>query len=41
MIEFGIVGSTMHQVDEQVATADIEALARIYEVFLRRFFELA
>jgi succinyl-diaminopimelate desuccinylase len=41
VIEFGIVGSTMHQVDEQVAIADIEALARIYEVFLRRFFELA
>ncbi len=41
VIEFGIVGATMHQVDEQVATADIEALARIYEAFLRRFFGIA
>ncbi len=41
VIEFGIVGSTMHQVDEHVAVADIEALARVYEVFLRRFYGIA
>jgi succinyl-diaminopimelate desuccinylase len=38
VIEFGLVGSTMHQADEHVALADIEGLARIYATFLRRFF---
>jgi succinyl-diaminopimelate desuccinylase len=30
VVEFGLVGQTMHQVDERVATADLEALTRIY-----------
>ena len=30
VIEFGLVGKTMHQMDEHVAIADIEALTRIY-----------
>ena len=38
VIEFGLVGTTMHQVDEHVAVADIEGLTRVYEAFLRRFF---
>ena len=38
VIEFGLVGSTMHQADEHVALADIEGLTRIYATFLRRFF---
>jgi len=37
--EFGLVGQTMHQVDEHVAVADIDRLADIYEDMLRRFFD--
>ncbi|WP_075214894.1 succinyl-diaminopimelate desuccinylase [Mongoliimonas terrestris] len=40
VVEFGLVGQTMHQVDERVATADLHALARIYRVFLNRYFEV-
>ena len=29
-VEFGLVGETMHQVDERVEVGDVEALARIY-----------
>ena len=36
--EFGLVGQTMHQVDEHVAIADIDRLADIYEHMMRRFF---
>ena len=36
--EFGLVGKTMHQVDEHVDVADIEALCAIYEAFLARAF---
>ena len=35
----GLIGATMHKVDEHVAVADIEALSRIYERILRRYFE--
>ena len=38
VVDFGLVGKTMHQVDEQVATEDVEALSRIYERVLTRFF---
>ena len=38
VIEFGLVGQTMHMVDERVAVADVEALARIYERVLERYF---
>jgi succinyl-diaminopimelate desuccinylase len=38
VIEFGLTGETMHKVDENVATADIEKLSRIYERVLERFF---
>ncbi|WP_271206066.1 succinyl-diaminopimelate desuccinylase [Methylopila jiangsuensis] len=31
VVEFGLVGQTMHQVDERVAVADLETLTRIYE----------
>lgn len=37
VIEFGLVGTTMHQADEHVAVADIRDLAGIYEAFLQRF----
>ena len=36
--EFGLVGQTMHKVDECVALADITALTRIYESLLTRYF---
>ena len=34
--EFGLVGKTMHQVDEHVDVADIEELCAIYQLFLVR-----
>ncbi|NQV80028.1 MAG: succinyl-diaminopimelate desuccinylase [Alphaproteobacteria bacterium] len=36
--EFGLIGSTMHKVDEHVAVADVEALSDIYEDVIGRFF---
>ena len=36
--EFGLVGATMHQVDERVSVSDIEALTRIYTRILDRYF---
>jgi succinyl-diaminopimelate desuccinylase len=38
VIEFGLVGETMHQVDECVAVADIERLTAIYERVLESYF---
>jgi len=38
VIEFGLVGQTMHQVDERAAVADIEQLTRIYRGILQRYF---
>jgi succinyl-diaminopimelate desuccinylase len=39
--EFGLVGLTMHKVDERVALADIADLTEIYRTFLTLFFEPA
>jgi succinyl-diaminopimelate desuccinylase len=41
VIEFGLVGRTMHKLDERVPVADIEALTRIYLAMLERFFATA
>jgi succinyl-diaminopimelate desuccinylase len=38
VIEFGLVGATIHQVDERVAIADLERLTLIYLDFLERSF---
>jgi len=38
VIEFGLVGQTMHQVDERAAVADIEKLTKIYRGILERYF---
>jgi succinyl-diaminopimelate desuccinylase len=38
VIEFGLVGVTMHQVDECVAVADIDRLTAIYERVLDSYF---
>ena len=39
--EFGLVGQTMHKVDENVSCADIETLAEIYLRVLETYFGLA
>jgi succinyl-diaminopimelate desuccinylase len=41
VVEFGLVGETMHQVDERVAVADLRALTAIYAAFLNRYFAAA
>ncbi len=38
VVEFGLVGQTMHQIDERVATADLVALTAIYRKILDRYF---
>ncbi|RMF07936.1 MAG: succinyl-diaminopimelate desuccinylase [Alphaproteobacteria bacterium] len=38
VVEFGLVGKTMHKVDERVALADLETLTRIYREILDGFF---
>lgn len=41
VVDFGLVGQTMHKVDERVAVADIEALTRIYRRVIAGYFERA
>ena len=38
VVDFGLVGQTMHMVDERVALADLEVLTQIYERFLEDWF---
>lgn len=38
VVEFGLVGKTMHQIDERVSVADVETAARIYEAILDAYF---
>jgi succinyl-diaminopimelate desuccinylase len=38
VLEFGLVGKTMHQIDERAPVADIDALTRIYGRVLRAYF---
>ena len=38
VVEFGLVGKTMHMVDERVALADLEKLTDIYSRFLEEWF---
>lgn len=40
VIEFGVVGQTMHKVDERVAISDIDTLTAIYRRAIERFFRL-
>jgi succinyl-diaminopimelate desuccinylase len=37
VVEFGLVGATIHQVDERVDLADLEALTRIYQALLASY----
>lgn len=41
VVEFGLVGKTMHMVDERVALADLEKLTAIYQRFLVDWFGFA
>jgi len=41
VVEFGLVGQTMHMVDERVAIDDLQTLTGIYEVFISRWFHYA
>jgi succinyl-diaminopimelate desuccinylase len=38
VIEFGLVGQTMHQVDERVPVVDLEKLTQVYRGILARYF---
>jgi succinyl-diaminopimelate desuccinylase len=38
VIEFGLVGQTMHQVDERTPVADLEKLTKVYRGLLDRYF---
>jgi succinyl-diaminopimelate desuccinylase len=38
VVEFGLVGQTMHKVDEHVPVSDLDRLAAIYRRFLDSYF---
>jgi succinyl-diaminopimelate desuccinylase len=38
VIEFGLVGQTMHQIDERTPVSDLEKLTKIYRGILQRYF---
>ena len=38
VLDFGLVGQTMHKIDERVAVADIENLTAIYEAVIEGYF---
>jgi succinyl-diaminopimelate desuccinylase len=38
VVEFGLVGATMHKVDEQVSVADIRMLTEVYERIVEDYF---
>ena len=38
VVELGLIGRTAHQIDERVATADLEALTAIYRRMLEKYF---
>ena len=37
-LEFGLVGKTMHKVDENVSIADLKKLTKIYQSILVNYF---
>ena len=39
VLEFGLVGATMHQVDERTAVADLATLTAVYRKILERYFD--
>jgi len=38
-LEFGLVGKTMHKVDEAVSVADLKKLTLIYSEILKNYFK--
>ena len=38
VVEFGLVGKTMHMVDERVSLSDLETLTQVYEHFIASWF---
>jgi succinyl-diaminopimelate desuccinylase len=38
VVEFGLVGTTMHAVDERAPVAEIRQLAAAYETLIERYF---
>ena len=38
VVEFGIVGKTMHKINENIKISDLEKLSEIYHVFIKNFF---
>jgi succinyl-diaminopimelate desuccinylase len=40
VVELGLVGKTMHQVDERAPVAEIEMLQAVYERLIQRYFEM-
>jgi len=38
VVEFGLVGSTMHQVDERVPVEEVRQLAGAYQALINRYF---
>ena len=41
VVEFGLVGQTMHQTDERVPLGDLEALTLVYRRLLEGYFQAA
>jgi succinyl-diaminopimelate desuccinylase len=41
VVEFGLVGETIHQVNERVPVADLEALTRVYQALLESYVRAA
>lgn len=39
VVEFGLVGETMHQIDERIPVSDLYALTTIYHTILERYYE--
>ncbi len=39
VVEFGLVGQTMHQVDERVPVSELVALTAIYRKIIDRYFD--
>jgi succinyl-diaminopimelate desuccinylase len=38
VVEFGLIGQTMHGIDERIAVSDLEGLSAIYERVLGTYF---
>ena len=41
VVEFGLIGQTMHQTDERIALSDLDTLTAVYLEFLERWFAIA